>query len=184
MKLKRGHYFLISVLFVLIACALSIYYFFVYRPNQKISQRTNLPPHEVSFKHLLSLPDGESRIEKESIIFEGFFVVPERMGSNTNVWVFDLSDHPSGYVSNPPRARINRCSEQMKVNCFDFRTRKEGPAEVEFFSGLHVVTESNEKIPFGERVRLHGKLNMKNEQFGDQVRLDSIIAVAKIEKLR
>ena len=172
----------IALAFSLGLLAFLLYYFFVYRPNQKIQQRVSLPPHEVSFTHLLSLPNGESRIEGESVIFEGFLVAPERIGTDTNRWGFDLSNYPSGYLSNAPRAGIDRCNEIIKVNCFDFSESAADQIGRRQFSNLHVLTDSNEDIRFGNRVRLHGKLFMKNEKFGEHVRLDSIIAVTKIEK--
>ena len=172
----------ISVGFLLVVLILASYYLFVYGPNKKISQRASLPPHEVSFTHLLSLPESESRIEGESVIFEGFLVAPERIGTDTSRWGFDLSNYPSGYLSNAPRASIDRCNEIIKVNCFDFSVSAADPLGRQEFLNLHVLTDSNEDIRFGNRVRLHGKLFMKNEKFGEHVRLDSIIAVTKIEK--
>ena len=162
--------------------AFLFYYFYVYRPNQKIQQRASLPPHEVSFTHLLWLPQGESRIDGESVIFEGFLVKPERIGAAINRWAFDLSDYPNGYLANPPRAHIDRCNALIKVNCFDFSVGAADGFGRQEFLNLRVLTASNEEIPFGDRIRLHGKLSMKNEKFGDQVRLDSTIAVTRIEK--
>lgn len=178
----RPYILAISGGFLLVAILLGFYYLFIYRPNKKISQRASLPPHEVSFKYLLSLPEGESHIDGESVIFEGFLVAPERIGTDINRWGFDLSDYPGGYLSNAPRAGIDRCNELIKVNCFDFYVGAADQIGRRQFSNLHVVTDSNEEIRFGDRVRLHGKLTMKNEKFGEHVRLDSIISVTKIEK--
>ncbi|HEX6190492.1 MAG TPA: hypothetical protein VFZ40_20735 [Pyrinomonadaceae bacterium] len=178
----RWYAIAIALGFLLGLVAFLFYYFYVYRPNQKIQQRASLPPHEVSFTHLLSLPDGESRIEGESVIFEGFLVAPEKIGTDTSRWGFDLSNYPSGYLSNAPRASIDRCNEIIKVNCFDFSVSAAVPLGRQEFLNLHVLTDSNEDIRFGNRVRLHGKLFVKNEKFGEHARLDSIIAVTKIEK--
>jgi hypothetical protein len=178
----RWYAIAIALGFLLGLLAFLLYYFLVYRPNQKIQRRASLPPHEVSFRHLLSLPQGESRIDGESVIFEGFLVTPESIGAAINRWEFDLSDYPSGYLSNSPRAHIARCNALIKVNCFDFSVGAADPLRRQTFFNLRVLTESNEEIPFGERIRLHGKLIMKNEKFGDQVRLGSTIAVTKIEK--
>lgn len=184
---KRARWFAIAVAFGLLLglLVLLLYYFGVYRLNQKIQQRASLPPHEVPFQRLLSLPNGESRIEGEQIIIEVFLITPNRLGANTSSWVFDLSDYPGrGYLSNPPRANIIRCNEVIKTNCFDVTLGAIDEIRPQQFLGIHVATDSGADIPFAERVRLHGKLSMKNEKSGDQTRLDSLIAVTRIEKPR
>lgn len=184
--------------FVLIVSALGGYYFLVYRPNQKISRRTHLPPHVVTFDRLTRLPEGETRVDHESIIVDGYLITPTSMGTATNLWSFEFSEwplapRPDVSIPRMPHASIYRCADTNKTNCFDFDATKDNrylpgtqsgeKQELLILRNIWLVGDRGETLPFSERVRLHGKLIMETRDYtGIPNDLNSVIIVTKIEK--
>lgn len=191
---SKGYLVLVLLLILLLGIGLGIKYYIGYKTNQKVERRRNMPPHLVTYEYLTRIPEGEPYVDKESVIVDGYLVTPNNLPDiSVGFAAIVFSSYPLDKEpqTNLPQASVVWCNESRRVNCFDVTVYSPPPIPgaapsaqnpYKYFDDFHVFTDSGEKTMAGERVRLHGKLNIREESYGGASRIISILGVAKIEK--